>query len=175
MSIHKRGPKSPEMNMTPLIDVTFQLIIFFMLVNNIISEENVELKVPKLHDPQVKELGEVRRVVVNVKPGLGGNPDDRFKGDWLDVNGAAEQVRVGQRDYYIGQDDAAITDSLKEAVEANPEVQVVLRADGATHYENMQLVMASITKAGIKTVNLQAYLPDQGPDEIETNKLNRGR
>ncbi len=178
MAKQERGPRSPEMNMTPLIDVTFQLIIFFMLVNNIISEENVELKVPKLHDPKVKELGDVRRVVVNVKPpSLGGNPDDRFqkKGfHWLDVNGEADTVRVGaNEEYVIGRDDHLITASLEKAVKDNTEVQVLLRADGGTYYKNMQPVMAAITKAGIKTVNLVAYMPDQGPTEIETNKLSK--
>lgn len=171
MGIHKRGPKTPEMNLTPLIDVTFQLIIFFMLVNNIISKETVELKVPKLHDPKVKELGDVRRVVVNIVPPSDANPSDRFTaGDWLKVNGSAEFVQVGQTRYVIGDDDAAITADLKESVRDNEEVQVLLRADGATYYDNMQPVMASITKAGIKTVNLVAYMPDQGPAEIDPNK-----
>ena len=37
--------------MTPMIDIVFQLIVFFMLVNNIISDENAVMIVPELEKP----------------------------------------------------------------------------------------------------------------------------
>ena len=59
--VFKRGPVTPQMNITPLIDVVFLLIIFFMLVTNIIAEEAVEMIVPQLDDPVTRELGNVDR------------------------------------------------------------------------------------------------------------------
>src|SRR5690606_20887882 len=78
--IHKRGLAKVSMNMTPLIDVTFQLILFFMLINNIASDESIKLKVPQLDDPKTQELGEVSRVIVSVASGnLDYNDDERDK------------------------------------------------------------------------------------------------
>ena len=166
--IHTRGPKSPSMNMTPMIDVTFQLIIFFMLINNIVSEEAVTLTVPKLWEPKVVELGEIKRVTVNIVPAE--NPEDRFDEgkDPLAIDGSAVTVKVGLKDFGFNELDQ-VTESLKDAVAQNEEVQVMLRADAGTKYKYVQEVMAKITQAKIKLVNLVAFMPDEGPLNLNPN------
>ena len=91
--IYTRGPTAPEMNITPLIDVTFLLIIFFMLVSNIISEETVEMFVPQLTQPRTQAMSDARRVVVNIKPIVVHNPRDRAANPLL-ISGEATGVRV---------------------------------------------------------------------------------
>jgi biopolymer transport protein ExbD len=157
--ILKRGPAKAEMNMTPLIDVTFQLIIFFMLVNNIVSEESVEMIVPELQNAKTRELGEVDRITVNIAP-MDFDRDSRPQP--LNFEGSAAKVRIGLQDY-APTDLEAITASLTEAKARNPNVEILLRADAAAYYETVQPVMAAITAAGISTINLVAYMPDQGP------------
>jgi biopolymer transport protein ExbD len=166
MARRKKAESGPAtVNMTPMIDVVFQLIIFFMLVNNIVSEESISMIVPKLYEPKVIELGEVNRIIINIVPPE--NPDSRFKGegDPIKVRGDATQVKMGLRLYaYEELDD--VSKQLEEARIKNPEIQVLLRADAATYYQNVQPVLAAITKAGIKVVNLVAYLPDEGPKNL---------
>jgi biopolymer transport protein TolR len=151
-------------NLTPMIDVTFQLIIFFLLVNNIVSEESVSMLVPKLFDPKVKELGDVKRLVVSIIP-----PEDpptrKTAADALLVNGEPLKVKLGFREYDISNLDDLIAE-LKESKERDENIQVLLRADAATYYDRVQPVLAAITTAGIKTVNLVAFLPDEGPDNL---------
>lgn len=151
-------------NLTPMIDVTFQLIIFFLLVNNIVSEENVQMLVPKLFEPKVVELGEVARLVISIVPAED-PPTRKDKPDGLLVNGAASQVKLGFR-LYSYEELSELTDELKDSVTKNENIQVLLRADAATYYENVQPVLAAITGAGIKTVNLVAFLPDEGPENV---------
>ena len=64
--VFERGASTPRMNMTPLIDVTFQLIIFFMLVNSIASNEVLTIVLSELDDPQTIQLGKVDRIIVNL-------------------------------------------------------------------------------------------------------------
>src|SRR5690606_4031534 len=156
-SIHQRGPVTPEMNMTPLIDVVFQLIIFFMLVNNIAADQAVEMIVPRLDAARTRELTEGRRVIVNAAPyayrgdGRGGDP--------LAFPGEAQFVQVGAM--MFGVDDlAGVTEELRGWKRENPDVEVLLRADAALYYESVAPVMAAITAAGIQTVNLVAFMPD---------------
>ena len=66
--VTQRGAVAPTMNITPLIDVVFLLIIFFMLVNNITSEEVVEMQLAELEESKAREIGEMERVVVNIAP-----------------------------------------------------------------------------------------------------------
>ena len=69
--VHRRGPTAPDMNITPLIDVVFLLIIFFMLVSRIVADENVPMVVPALDDPKTYEPGQIEKIVVNVVPAAG--------------------------------------------------------------------------------------------------------
>lgn len=151
-------------NLTPMIDVTFQLIIFFLLVNNIVSEEAVQMLVPKLYDPKVVELGDVKRLVINIVPAED-PPNRKDLTDGLRVRGDASQVKMFSRTYDFSELDDLITE-LKDSKLKNEDVQVLLRADAATNYENVQPVLSAITQAGIKTVNLVAYLPDEGPENV---------
>ena len=162
--VHKRGATTPEMNITPLIDVVFQLIIFFMLVNNIVSEEIVQMVVPNLEDPKTQEMAEDNRIIVSVAPRDHG-PADRSP-DPLMFDGTAQFVQVGSKQEFSMNDMEGVTDALQaqRAQNENPEnVKVLLRADTALRYAEVQPVMAAITAAGIETVHLVAYMPGEGP------------
>lgn len=148
---------TPEMNMTPLIDVVFQLIIFFMLVNNIISEQTVQMVVPELEEARTRALDEGTRVFVNVAP-FDHKPEDR-KANTLSFPGEAQFVNVGGERFSVN-DLEGISAELREWKANNPDVEVLLRADAALYYESVAPVMAAISAAEIQTINLVAYMPD---------------
>lgn len=156
--IHKRGPTTPSMDMTPLIDVTFQLIIFFMLVSNIIAQESVEMIVPSLNNPKTRELGDVDRVTVNIVP-LPFDMKQRSRGEPLDMEGVASQVLIQLREY-AADDLEGIRAELQDVKATNADRQVLLRADGALYYQDVQPIMDAISAAGIETVNIVAKMPD---------------
>ncbi|MEZ5992416.1 MAG: biopolymer transporter ExbD [Planctomycetota bacterium] len=59
-----------EVDMTPMIDVTFQLIIFFMVVTQITTQDNVSLRLPDAlaandEDPNAKKIFTVHIAPVN--------------------------------------------------------------------------------------------------------------
>ena len=154
--VHKKGAKSPEMNMTPMIDIVFQLIVFFMLVNNIISDENAVMIVPELENPITHELGRENRITVNLVPqsyDLGRQIND------LNIPGEAKEVMVGLEVYSL-EDMQGVTESLKEAKAQNEDIEVLLRADSGLYYDEVQPVMQAITSAKIVKVHLVAYLPE---------------
>ncbi len=170
--VHKRGPTAPEMNMTPLIDVTFQLIIFFMLVSNIMTQEAMEMVIPDLTEPRTRELTEADRVVVNVGPNPELiTPEQRdgklyFDRDTIPV---IARVGAGGRDFVVGVDSLSdLRIDLEEARAKNPEVHVVLRADAGLAYEDIQPVMDAISAANIKTADVTALLPGKGAAAIAT-------
>ena len=157
--VHQRGAVTPSMNITPLIDVVFLLIVFFMLVNNIVSEEKVPMIPPDIDESQARQLGEVDRVVVSVAP-------EEFRQseraeDPLDHPGMASYVKVGALKRFEMDQMAEVAELLGQARADNPEVEVLLRADSALYYGQVQPVMAAITAAGISKVNLVAYLPEE--------------
>jgi len=161
----RRSHYPVRMEMTPLIDVVFQLIIFFMLVNDIVGQEAVEMIVPQLTQPKTREVGEMdSRVVINVAPAAFSRADRR--GDnVLNTDGSAMFVQIGSERFDVSNL-SGMTTFLQEYKAKNPEGQVLLRADSAIHYNNVQPVMAAITAAGINRINLVAFMPDKGPDDL---------
>ncbi len=160
-------PAKPEMNMTPLIDVTFLLIIFFMIISNFIAEESVEMIVPELNKPEVRELDDAKRLVVNVAPA----PYDKVdrQQNHLEWPGTAVLVQIGLKQFEVDQMEL-VTADLIYAVdnaptddEGNSKLEVLLRADAALHYDQVEPVLGAISAAGIGTVHLVSYLPDHGP------------
>jgi len=157
MAKRKYTSVTPEMNMTPLIDVVFQLIIFFMLVNNIIAEQMVEMVVPDLENARTHELTEGDHIMVSIAPAEF-TSDDR-KDDPLAFDGDAQYVQVGKRQFSL-DDLEGITNELRDwKATRRSEVEVLLRADAALFYNAVAPVMAAITAADIQTVNLVALMP----------------
>mgnify|MGYP004284176485 CR=1 FL=1 len=56
---------------------------------------------------------------------------------------------------------------LEKEIAANAKVEVELRADCALYYEQVQLVMAVISQAGVQTVHLVAYLPEDQRRKVQ--------
>jgi biopolymer transport protein TolR len=156
LRFHQRPPARCQMNMTPMIDVTFLLIIFFMLVSNIVAEENPEMVLPVLREPQAAPIGDGERVVVNLEPQPYGR--DRLRGgaDHLAWPGQPLRIRVGVRSHSL-DDLGLVVQTLSEARLANPNVEVLLRADSALHYHTVQPVLDAIAAAGVGQVQLVTY------------------
>ena len=160
--IHTRGPATPRMNLTPLIDIVFLLVIFFMLVNTMAAKQLVQMIVPKLEDkPQVQELPEGERIVISVAPQDGKR--DRF--DPMALEGAARFVQVGTHKRFEATDVGGIREAVREMVTRYPEAPVVLRADAALYYGEVEPIMDAITSAGVGQVNMVAFL-DEGAVEV---------
>ena len=147
--------------MTPLIDVTFLLIVFFMLVNNIVASEAAPLVPPTLDNSIARGLGEQERVVVSIVP-VAFAPADRSP-DPLNHPGTPDHVRVGAQRFSLDTRDLSrLTELLQARLAEQPETSVLLRADAAAYYESVQPVLSAVTAAGIGRVHLVAQMPD-GP------------
>ena len=134
--IHRRGPAQIHANLTPMIDVTFLLIVFFVLVSQIVEVENVELQLPELEEPATDLPGEEQRSVINVVPG---------------PSGRAKEYRLGSRTFPPGADGIdQLTTQLADLFRVSPGQRVNLRADQHTHYEWVQPVIRAVSTAAAR-------------------------
>ena len=131
--VHTRGPAPLRANLTPMIDVTFLLIVFFVLVSQIVEVENVDLDLPRPVEPMTMAPGEDARAVINVVPTGGG----RAKG-----------YRLAGRTFPAGAAGVTeLTDRLGELFAANPAISVNLRADRGTHFEWVEPIIQAVADA----------------------------
>lgn len=139
----KKVSSKMDLNLTSMMDVVFQLIIFFLLVNNMSAAELPELDPPKPINSVAQDPKERSRVVINVIPMSQGSP-------------TVKNLRVGQANIPAGNY-GELTTMLQQEKEINPAVEVDLRADTAIHYLEVQPVMNAITAAGVSRINLVAF------------------
>ena len=120
-------------NLTPMIDVTFLLIIFFVLVAQIVEVEQVEMDLPVPADPVSELAMEDQRVVINVVP---------------DEDGRVLEYRMGALCYAPGVAGLSqLTDNLVTLYQTNPDLQINLRADQSTQYQHVEPVLEAIRQA----------------------------
>lgn len=123
----KRKWASLEVNMTPLVDVVFLLIIFFIMIINFSDVLSEKVTLPKAK--QAKENIKKNDLAVTI----------RSKGD----------VFLGYTQYSLDELEVA----LKEKI-SDPQKQAVLvKGDENTPYRTVQQVMQKIAAVGITRIH----------------------
>jgi biopolymer transport protein ExbD len=122
-----KGHSSGLVNLTPMIDVVFQLLLFFLVASKFAEDER-ELNIVLPHASEARPL--------STKP------------DLLFVNVDA------QGRYFVGQEElnaAGLEAKLKQVSANNPGQQTVeIRADRQCRWESVVEVMNLCNKAGIR-------------------------
>lgn len=63
----KTTPPAPALNMTPMIDVVFLLIIFFIVSSSLIHQENaMEIELPTARTGKMPEENQLRKLTINI-------------------------------------------------------------------------------------------------------------
>lgn len=143
-------------NMTPMIDVVFQLIIFLMLANDMSRKEIEDLFLPQaLHGTEDQGLNEKRRVIVNLLKNETGDgpPTLKVKGMEMDLNTFAQFLQPE-------------ADMVRETEQPRAsELFVLLRADVGARWQDVQWVMQAFADPKIRVYKLQFAVHNPNPDE----------
>ena len=128
-------------NMTPMIDVVFQLIIFFLVSSHLAQQEvQTELDLPTARSGQRPAEDQVRRIVVNVLPGA--RSEQRFT-----VSGKPLSTREVAR--MIGF----------ESGQTEGRMEIRIRTDRNVPYRAVEPVMIACAKAGVWKVTFAVTRP----------------
>ncbi|MCS1408924.1 MAG: Biopolymer transport protein ExbD [Verrucomicrobia subdivision 3 bacterium] len=117
-----------DINITPLLDLAFVLLIIFMITTPLL-DQGMDLELPK-----------------------GGSPDVALDPDQIRV---VEVSAEGK--YHLDQIEIDLTDlfaALGSAFQADPGIAVYLRADKSVTWESVAAVVDLLTKLGIPNVSM---------------------
>ena len=117
------------MNMTPMIDVVFLLVIFFMIVTDLTQQELEELKLPEADMAQKDENPLEKRLVVNI------DKEGRYivrRNDRGVVDDCLDEIR---------DELAAAASFFPRGEDGCSKQAVLIRADEKTAFEYIQKVM----------------------------------
>lgn len=113
------------LNLTPMIDVVFLLLVFFMVATTFLDpERELELELPEAESGEPVDL-ELEEIVINVKR----DGSVVLEGRTLDQRGLVE--------------------ALQRAAERDPTTPVTIRGDRQAHHEHVVQVMDACGVAGL--------------------------
>ncbi|MHC4597459.1 MAG: ExbD/TolR family protein [Planctomycetota bacterium] len=146
MARKKSGEKGDEMkmNMTPMIDVVFQLIIFFMLVTEMAQADLEVLQLPNASQASPDNAPEKKRITVNIlPPGDRGTCHVKVKGKIMDQKALHKFLKTEAQIARDPDDPRLCTRAL------------LIRADRDTTFRYVQMVMQECVKPGIGIWKIQ--------------------
>jgi biopolymer transport protein ExbD len=123
------GDKGVDINMGPLIDMVFLLLIFFVVTTSFVKEAGIDVQRSSAATAEVKDRGNIM---------IGVNPD----GDVF-----MEGKRVDVR---------SVRGLVERALAEDPESGVVIVADKRSHTGSVVKVMDQCRLAGAQNVSLAA-------------------
>jgi len=133
MDLAKRQPEEEEVeiNMSPMIDMVFLLLIFF-IVASIVVQDKVKVDIPSAVYAKVPENIEGRLII--------------------SVN-KQQELFVGMQKVTLDQ----LRQRLSAEAEADPKLRVMIRADGDVAFKVNQDVMMACADAGLVDMIFSAY------------------
>ncbi len=162
------GQGGVDFNMTPMIDVTFQLIVFFILAGQMASDELANLSLHRPYRSQAVEeekLGVPNRVVVNILSVSGDRSPEAV--DPLDA-GMAKYYMISKKKIDVDDYDGLkkiLGDRKKAASDRKTKFYVEIRADHRVAFEYVKHVMDAAADVKIAKVKFSALLKERGSDQ----------
>jgi biopolymer transport protein ExbD len=144
-----RQPAAPcQLNLTALLDVVLQLIVFFILVSQLGLEDHPELNLANPEQPQVQRAGQDHRLIVNL---LAAGAEAASEPASAPTDLAA--IQIGQATFNI-HDMAVVTEFLAGRLETDPDLRVLVRADAALPFHCVRPVLEALRTAGAHEIGL---------------------
>lgn len=137
MNFRPRGEEEVDVNLTPLIDVVFLLLIFFMVSTTFIRESEIELTLPEAS-------AEVRE-----------NPQDTIE-IAIDVNGRY----FVNGNALINAQLNTIRQALNDVRPADVEPVVIISADANASHQAVVTVMDAARQVGLTRVTFPTNIRD---------------
>ena len=162
---HAQG-SAADPNLTPLLDVVLQLLMFFMMCVNFVSEQVKEdVKLPESASARPMDKAQTDVLFLNLKPfhfrewqdrvrdpDLLGKLQDKFReGDPLVFVSGKEPMKPIELDFWLKQKHE---DLLKESKEV--KTAVIIRADENTDYTQVFRVLQMCKVRGFTNLKLRA-------------------
>ncbi len=137
MNLRPQRKESPDINLTPLIDVVFLLLIFFMVSTTFDKENRIKVELPEAatQDEKVKE-----EVTLDIT---------------VDAMG---RFYVNQQEV-INTDIETLKSAIEKAAQGRHDLPVIIIADAKTPYQAVITVMDAASQLGFVNMTFPTRQP----------------
>jgi len=142
MPLKTQHDEQPTLNLTPMIDVVFLLIIFFMVATRFAEmERDIELQLPEVASAGMLDTAPKQRVVAV-------HEDGRLTLDRESVSSAE------------------LTARLAAARRQYPQVGVVIRGDAGCPFQHVAAALAACKKANIAELGITVRIAERSKNAL---------
>jgi len=138
MNLRPRKRRSPELNLTPLIDVVFLLLIFFMVSTTFQRESEIQVELPQA--------------------GVQGPTETPPR--FLDITVDREGRFYVNREEVVNTEVETLKQAIRKAAMEQSDLPVIINADADTPHQAVIKVMDAASQLGYLRMTFAARLPD---------------
>jgi biopolymer transport protein ExbD len=143
----KRGRKvRAVLELTPLIDVVFQLLIFFMLSATFVVQTSIPIEMPKAEGAPKIDQKDVTITLAYNEGGMPSGPDGRG-GVFINEEAITSMQELSQ--------------VLQAEVQDNPDLLVLIRSDARLDTGRLVEVMGIANSVGVRRYGIAAQAQDE--------------
>lgn len=131
MRLSPRKPEEPDVNLTPMIDVVFLLLLFFMVSTSFIRESSLKVDLPEATGQQLVEEQPPIDIVIN-----------------------AEGHFIINETLLLEPDNTRLESMIKQAVGDRKDPHIIISADAITDYQHIVSAMDVVQQMGYTRLTL---------------------
>ncbi|MBX2823877.1 MAG: biopolymer transporter ExbD [Gammaproteobacteria bacterium] len=131
MKFQKKQREDIELNLTPLIDVVFLLLIFFMVSTTFQKESEITLQLPSATQEPVDTVPDTIELVINAAGRFYVNDREVVKSDGPSIQAALAALANGRRD-----------------------IPLTIRADAKTSHQHVVTAMDAAAQLGMLKMSI---------------------
>ena len=144
MKFSSQETEEVSLNLAPLIDVVFLLLIFFMVTTSFTQENAIDLTLPQASSEQPREQSLVINITVtNLNEIIIESDQSRFSG----IDGTENRKQLGEK---IEQAIAQLLDADAKPTAIDPTI--IIQADKSASHGRVVQLMDAIARLGIRKI-----------------------
>jgi biopolymer transport protein ExbD len=136
MKLRANPRKSPEVDITPLIDVVFLLLIFFMVSTTFERESQIMIELPEATGEEVQQEKNKLDITINVS--------GTFFVNQLEV---------------VNTEIDTLKQAISNAVGEKRDLTVIINADARTPHQSVMTAMDAASQLGLTKMTFSAHRP----------------
>jgi len=131
MNLQPGDEDEPEVNLTPLIDVVFLLLIFFMVSTTFEQQSRIQIELPEATATAAETEDETLEIVID----------------------AQGRYFIGERQV-VNSEVKTLKSAISKAVDGREPLTVIIRSDASTPYQAVITALDATSQLGLTQISL---------------------
>ncbi len=139
MKFNNKFPESPGIQLAPMLDVVFLLLIFFVVTQKfILNEQDLKVKVPSAPQSTAESSRAIDEIIINVR------------------EDGEELIITIERELFSREE---LSKRMRRMVSVNPNQPVRIRGDADARWQKIADVISTCSQAGVWNVSFSSQMP----------------